>query len=43
MPHKSLPEILAYLAVTALALAALALAVASPHFLADNHAVYQGF
>jgi hypothetical protein len=43
MPRKSLPEILAYLAVIALSLTALALAVASPHFLADIHAVYQGF
>ncbi len=43
MPRKSIPEILVYLAVIVLALAALALAVISPHFLWDNRAVYQGF
>ena len=43
MRHKSTGEIIIYLALILLALVALALVAAAPHFLMDNHTIYQGF
>lgn len=43
MRPKSPGEIIIYLALILLALVALALVASAPHFLMDNHAVYQGF